>query len=105
MKSFISFLFLFSELYPYFIDASLPGVKGKVSVFGATGGLGQWCCKLLKDKGYAVTAITRDLKAAKNFQLLKECNFLEANARILNNDLIDSVRDSRIIIISVGTTG
>jgi len=76
----------------------------KVTIFGATGGLGQWCSKLLIDKGYLVTAVTRDVKNAQNFELLKGSKIFQADAKVLDSSLISSVKNSDVIIISVGTT-
>ena len=89
------------------------GGKGKVSVFGATGGLGQWSCRYLLNEGYDVHAITRDkfgvLEAlsggsSSNLELLRGCKLVEANARDLDDALIESVRGANSVIISLGTT-
>lgn len=84
----------------------------KVSVFGASGGLGQWCCKLLFDKGYDVSAITRDKlsllsklnETPNDFGLLRGCKIIQADARVVDDALAASVRGAEHVIISVGTT-
>lgn len=89
--------------------------KPKVTVFGATGGLGQQACAFLNKSGmYEVQAITRNKYTLlgqmnnnpdNNFELLRGCKrILQANARVLDDALIDAVRDADHIIVSVGTT-
>ena len=90
-------------------------IKPKVTVFGATGGLGQQTCAFLNNIGkYEVQAVTRNKynvlsqlnnNPDNNFELLRGCKrLLQANARVLDDALIDSVRDADHIIVSVGTT-
>ena len=90
-----------------------PVGKGKVSVFGATGGLGQWSCHYLLKGKHDVYAITRDKFAVlealssgscSQFELLRGCKLVEANARVLDEALIESVRGAKSVIISLGTT-
>ena len=93
----------FKLLLIFILEANLY-TANKVTIFGATGGLGQWCSKLLIDKGYLVTAVTRDVKNAQNFELLKGSKIFQADAKVLDSSLISSVKNSDVIIISVGTT-
>ena len=79
------------------------GFTPTVSVFGATGGVGQLISKRLLKEGYNVKAITRDPSTAKTFQNLENCKIIQADAKIpntLNGDVINS----DVFIISVGTT-
>ena len=94
---------VFKLLLILILEANLYNAN-RVTIFGATGGLGQWCSKLLIDKGYLVTAVTRDVKTAQNFELLKGSKIFQADAKILDSSLISSVKNSDVIIISVGTT-
>jgi nucleoside-diphosphate-sugar epimerase len=85
---------------------SQPTIAVKAAtVFGATGGLGQWCCKLLLDSGYDVNAVTRFPNNVAPFVLLKGCKIKQADARELDDALISSVKGVSTVIISVGTTG
>ena len=85
----------------------------KAVVFGATGGLGQWCSNYLFFGGYDVHAVTRDKfaiieqlnnGAKTNFELLRGCKIVQANARVLDASLIEAVKNAECVIISVGTT-
>jgi hypothetical protein len=78
--------------------------KGKVSVFGATGGLGQWCSKSLLDAGYAVQAVTRNREKCLNFDLLTNCNIIEADARVLDDSLTEGIRKLFISLFALSNT-
>lgn len=103
--------FLFLQLFipP---TSSYSSCSNSSSYYSYSGGLGQWCCRLLVDRGYMVNAVTRDKvslleklnTADLTFELLRGSNIIEADARELDNALIESVRDAKAIIISVGTT-
>lgn len=95
-------LLLFLVVISY-INNSCHSLALKVSVFGATGGVGQLICKRLISNGYSVKAISRDPTTAKGFENLNECKILKADARQLQS-LTGDVIDSDIFIISVGTT-
>ena len=86
-----------------YADISCYSLALKVSVFGATGGVGQLICKRLINDGYSVKAISRDPTAAKGFENLNECKILKADAREIQTHIGDVI-DSDIFIISVGTT-
>ena len=76
----------------------------KISVFGATGGVGQLVCKQCVENQYVVTAITRNVESAKQFDNLRGCLFQQADARLADDRLLKSVEDSEYIVISLGTT-
>lgn len=75
----------------------------KVSVFGSTGGVGQLICKNALNKGWTVTAVTRNIDNAKQYGNLDGCNFIEADARIID-DRLKSAIESDFLVISLGTT-
>ena len=98
-----------------FLSRKANNVRPKITVFGATGGLGQQACALLNQSGkYEVQAVTRNKYAVlgelnggsqSNLELLRGCKRLfQADARVLDDALIDSVRSADHVIISVGTT-
>ena len=77
----------------------------KVTVFGASGGIGQLVCnRLLKTTGIeSVKAVSRNIDSLNKFDLLNGCEFVQADA--LNPDsLLPSVVASDCLVISVGTT-
>ena len=88
--------------------------KPKVTIFGATGGLGQQACSILNKSGkYEIQAVTRDKFGVlgqlnnnpdNSFELLRGVRVLQANARELDEALVESVKNADHIIISVGTT-
>jgi len=86
----ICMISVFAAIFVILLLISTTVHAKKIAVFGATGGLGQWCCNILNQKGYAVSAVTRDIVTARTFDLLNGCNFVRADARVFNNALIDS---------------
>ena len=90
-------------LLSLFVDNSINATK-RVTVFGATGGVGQLVCKTCIKNGYYVSAITRNIENAKQFENLNGCNFNEADARIIDNRLVKAVDGSDYIVLSLGTT-
>ena len=76
----------------------------KVSVFGASGGVGQLICnKLLNTPGItSVNAISRSVGALKEFPLLKGCSFLEADA--LKSETHAKVLACDLLVLNLGTT-
>ena len=77
--------------------------RGLVTVFGATGGVGQLICSQLLGSGWRVRAVTRDPVSAASFQLLSGCELLQADARDPSS-LPAAVQDADSLVISVGTT-
>lgn len=76
----------------------------KITVFGATGGVGQLVCKNSINNNWEVNAITRNIDNARQFENLKGCTLLEADARIEDDRLFKAVDGNDFIIISLGTT-
>ena len=76
----------------------------KVSVFGASGGVGQLICnKLLNTPGISsVNAVSRSAEALKEFPLLKGCTFLEADA--LKSQTHAKVLACDLLVLNLGTT-
>lgn len=77
--------------------------RGLVTVFGATGGVGQLVCSQLIGSGWRVRAVTRDPDTAAGFELLSGCELLRADARDPSS-LPAAVQDTDALVISVGTT-
>jgi nucleoside-diphosphate-sugar epimerase len=76
----------------------------KVTVFGASGGVGQLVCAKFKEKQYTVTAVTRDIEKAKSFDLLEGCLFQNADARVCDERLLSCIDGCDYVVISIGTT-
>jgi nucleoside-diphosphate-sugar epimerase len=85
-------------------DATL---ASKVAVFGASGGVGQQICRTLLNNNFEVTATSRDItkldSADATFELLKGCDYVQADARIPET-IPSAIEGANSIIISVGTT-
>jgi uncharacterized protein YbjT (DUF2867 family) len=77
----------------------------KVAVFGASGGVGQLICRRILDTNSAkqVVAVSRDIKSLERFDLLKGCDFVEADA-LKKETLKPALSGADYVIISVGTT-
>ena len=77
----------------------------KATVFGASGGVGQLICRSLKSvKGIdTVTAVSRNANSLATFDLLKGCEFVEADA-LKTESLKPALDSADFVIISVGTT-
>ena len=74
-----------------------------VTVFGATGGVGQLLCDQLVRSGCRVRAVTRYPESATGFQLLSDCEVVKADAREPSS-LPAVLADTDSVVISVGTT-
>lgn len=75
----------------------------KVSVFGASGGIGQQICRALKADGFSVTAVSRNVDKLAGFELLSGCEFCQADAR-MKETIPPAIDGANTVIISVGTT-
>lgn len=75
----------------------------QVAVFGSSGGVGQQICRSLKTNGFGVTAISRDVNKLSGFELLNECRFVQADARV-KDTIGPAIEGANAVIISVGTT-
>jgi uncharacterized protein YbjT (DUF2867 family) len=95
-----SFLLLFALVSLWKTSRGL-----KATVFGASGGVGQLICRSLKSvKGIdTVTAVSRNINSLATFDLLKGCQFVEADA-LKTESLKPALDGADFVIISVGTT-
>jgi uncharacterized protein YbjT (DUF2867 family) len=77
----------------------------QVSVFGASGGVGQLICNSLRDSAGIdrVTAISRNSNSLSAFELLKGCTYVEADALKIDT-LRPALSGADFVVISVGTT-
>ena len=82
-----------------------PNDAFRVSVFGASGGVGQLICSTLrKTPGVdAVVAVSRSVDSLSSFELLEGCNFIQADALKIDT-LRPALSGADFVIISVGTT-
>lgn len=82
-----------------------PNEAFRVSVFGASGGVGQLICSTLrKTPGVdAVVAVSRSVDSLSSFELLEGCNFIQADALKIDT-LRPALSGADFVIISVGTT-
>jgi uncharacterized protein YbjT (DUF2867 family) len=98
----MSIIVLVSLLVAVLVITTHAAVK-TVTVFGASGGVGQLICSRLKSESYKVRAITRDAPRTILFPMLQGCDVVEADARVPAT-LARAVKGSDVVVISVGTT-
>jgi nucleoside-diphosphate-sugar epimerase len=94
-------LFFSFFVVSYFLNCN---ALSRVTVFGATGGVGQLICQKLIGDGFSVLAVTRDILKAKEFPMLNQCLFLEADAKFQDSKVEEALKECDHIVISVGTT-
>ena len=74
-----------------------------VTVFGASGGVGQLICNELLANNCKVRSVTRSPSKTAGFELLNGCELVKGDARDLAS-LPSVLQGSDMIVISVGTT-
>lgn len=88
----------------FVLIACLTSVLGKrVTVFGASGGVGQLICKNLLSSQFQVRAVSRNIEKTSAYELLKGCEFMAGDARDASC-LPVALKDTDYLVISVGTT-
>lgn len=88
------------------IAAFLPVLSAlRATVFGASGGCGQLICnKLLTSPGItSVKAVSRTVEGLKDFELLKGCEFVKADA-LDKESLPAALEGCDILVLNLGTT-
>lgn len=101
--SLISLIRVFSLKIGLLLAFGQSALSLQAAVFGATGGVGQLVCQRLLQNGLNVKAISRNPQTAKTFDRLAGCEFVSADARVLES-LKPAISNSDVIVISVGTT-